>query len=121
MAFAIVDVEKIGAGIVGLVNILMTFIVEVREDNRKAAPGDLLRDSGGLSDVREGSISVVVIKESLGALVLVGRTGNGHGFHLARAGGTRCGAILLIVEFRKVRDIQVEIAIVVDVAKGCAH
>src|SRR5690242_16851331 len=99
----------------------MTLIVEVREDHGKAAPGDLLCDSGGLGHVREGSVSIVVVKESLGTLVLVRGAGNGHGLHFAGAGGTGRRTISLIVELRKIRDIQVKEAIVVDVAKGRAH
>src|SRR3989442_6258641 len=62
---AVVDIVEIRASIVGDVNILITVIVEIRENHTKPSAWILSGYSRGLADIREGAIAVVMVKEVL--------------------------------------------------------
>ena len=107
MSFAIVDVIEIRSGIVGLINILVAVVVEVREHHGKAVSWYFAYDSGGLAHVRKRAVTVIAVKQSLLAVVLFRLAGNRNSLHLARTVRVRSGAIRLVAEINEVRHVQI--------------
>src|SRR5712691_4269256 len=106
---AVVEIVEIRASIVGNVNILITVIVEIRENHTKPSAWILSGYSRGLADIREGAIAVVMVKEVLFSLVLLRLAGDRDGLHLTRAVRVWRWVNRLVVAFDIIGDVQVRV------------
>src|SRR5207247_2892376 len=89
--------------------------------NRKASARIFVGDACLFADVGEGSVSIIMVKEMLGSVILFRRTSDRDSLHFAGAVDVWRRTIFLVVKVGKVANVKIEVTIVVDVTKGSAH
>src|SRR5439155_14413225 len=122
-AVAIVDIIKVRPGIVDLINVLTSVVVEVSKDYAKASAEifALANQACRPGDIGKGAITVVVVENALLSFEVIRWAGDRNLLELACIGVRRPRRQTPRIKLREIRYVQVEASIIVVVSKRRAH